>query len=209
MLDETGADTDHDMATAKQSEVPAAQPILIEIDSEGDVILETQVKHFRVESKMLTKSSAVFNMMLSGAYLEAGPRSALSPIRIPLDDSPSALHCILSLLHFQHCPDSLYPLELITIAMTADKYQLAQSFVVQSFINLELMRLAKDVEAMNSISMQELIVTSVIIRARSSFKELTAVALNHISDSGFGHLSKFKNCIPDNLRGKFPAHNLL
>lgn len=106
--------------------------LLSDIAFDGDVTLVVgpEAVRLRVYSQCLRAASKVFNTMLGPYWSEGKGLTSQSPREISLEeDDASALRTILCVLHHSNTevPDSatLTPTEILNIAVTSDKYDLA------------------------------------------------------------------------------------
>lgn len=118
-----------DTVGAELIQVAGAMEILHE---RGDIIIvagsdESNQYKFLASSAVLEAASKVFAALLSGRYAEGHNLSTVSPPEVILeDDDSAALTTLLRLCHFRCSGVNQNPIaqELLTLAVTADKYAL-------------------------------------------------------------------------------------
>ncbi|KAL9118396.1 MAG: hypothetical protein Q9187_005057, partial [Circinaria calcarea] len=103
----------------------------VDIDPEGDVLLQLKDIELRVSSKILTLSSKVWKAMFSLNFIEGSVPPLDNELRhIPLpEDDPEAMEALCNLLHHQSQSVSTNRIDVFLerLAITADKYDCAPS----------------------------------------------------------------------------------
>lgn len=104
--------------------------LLVDISPNGDVVLIVgpQSVRMRVHSRCLSSASKVFGAMFSSRWREGQDLSEEFPKEVQLDeDDAGALHTICCVVHHRNndLPQVITPLEVLQIAIAADKYDLS------------------------------------------------------------------------------------
>ena len=105
------------------------KPELVNIAENGDLVIWTAEKRFRIQSIILITASPVFKTMFEpGRYLEGSTRrSADEPYDLTVEDNSIGMELLCQILHFQ-CPKlPLATMKLRHLAEICDKYQCASS----------------------------------------------------------------------------------
>lgn len=122
--------------TVTQSEQPETSTEIVDIEGDVLLIVGEQAQKILVSSIFLTKTSKVFNALLSDRYAEGSNRLDVCPteVHLPKDD-PSAVLLMCKLLHLQHhdLPATLSSTELFELAVAADKYDSTRQLQFAAF----------------------------------------------------------------------------
>ncbi|KAI9689924.1 MAG: hypothetical protein M1822_009806 [Bathelium mastoideum] len=113
------ADEDSDKFTS------AKDRDLVNIDDNGDIILWTKTKGFRVNSAVLVLASPVFKAMFRpNQFLEGSvPRFSTLPYNLSLGDDSDAMKLLCDILHF-NTPEMPIPIDMLAqLGQLCIKYQ--------------------------------------------------------------------------------------
>jgi hypothetical protein len=121
------------MALSPNSETSNVTVDMVEVDEDGDVVLETNQpenkRRFRVSSKVLSLASPVLRKMFHSQFKEAMEiRKAPSPVCIELsDDDGEALFLVCGALHYRtNTMPEVLPIDtLVKVSILSDKYDMS------------------------------------------------------------------------------------
>ena len=176
----------------------------VDIDPEGDVLLQFEDIELRVSSKILKLSSKVWKAMFSLSFTEGSVLSVNEPRHIPLpEDDSQAMKALCNILHHQSQNVITKPTDafLESLAITADKYNCAPALRYWSRHYLGQRIGAKKPNRAHLLS------TTYLLNDALGFRLLTrhmVYSIHKIDDKGTAYgVSEYSwTLLPDGLFGK-------